>query len=660
MKEKQAIKKLILEKFSLNYVEILEKIKEFSVISFDMFDTLVTRNVMYPTDIFTYVERLYRIKFGDLSFDFKRARIEAENRARQEVNREVTLTEIYVVLNEMTGKNCDSYMQVEKYCEILFMEPRKEVKRIYEECIRQKKKVYIISDMYMDKEIITEILYKCGYSEWTKLYISSDIGTTKRTGELFRFFLDKEKLSPHDVVHIGDSIRSDYLMPKRYHLKSILLENKRATSLFDKKNSIGLNQQEWVDYTMLETFSMNHLSKIDGFPYVVGYNVLGPILYAFSKWLDKIVQNEKPDCIVFMAREGMTLKRAYEQISSQKSMKIKYLRTSRRSVAYPKLIKAETIADLLKIMPVKRNEDLSGLLSLLRLDDKVVWNKLEKLGCNTEMPVEDISQKAFDILKDYICEKALLQEKYLKQYLEQNDINGNILIVDIGWRGTTQHFLSEFCDEIIPEKKIRIKGCYVGVLPDNKQKTFAKDLKYGYWFDQFHDEELGDLVAISRLACELLFMHNEGSTTHYTEANNEIIPNMDAIEFSDEDIRSIQTVQNAAIDFINEFQNSEIKDIVNITPKLTLAKYFKFGIRPNKESLVFIDTFHYTESGKVYSYKAKHFWHYLTNPNKLKIDFSNTAWKTGFMRECFGMDLPYYKFLIKLRRMDQRRSLRKV
>ena len=141
MKEKQAIKKLILEKFSLNYVEILEKIKEFSVISFDMFDTLVTRNVMYPTDIFTYVERLYRIKFGDLSFDFKRARIEAENRARQEVNREVTLTEIYVVLNEMTGKNCDSYMQVEKYCEILFMEPRKEVKRIYEECIRQKKKV---------------------------------------------------------------------------------------------------------------------------------------------------------------------------------------------------------------------------------------------------------------------------------------------------------------------------------------------------------------------------------------------------------------------------------------------------------------------------------------------------------------------------------------
>ncbi len=623
-----------------------------------MFDTLVTRNVMGPVDIYTYVERIYQINFGNIPFDYKKLRIDAERRARGKIRREITLAEIYDELKVITGQDCDAFMQAEKQCELLFTETRKDIEDIYKECIRQRKKIYILSDMYLDKETITEILHKCGYSNWTGLYLSSESGTTKRTGGLYKLFLDQENLSPDNVLHIGDSIKSDYLKSRQYYLKPLLLENKRSTPFFDPKNPTGLDGQEWIDYTSLQTFCNNHLRGEKEFPYILGYSVLGPVLYAFSKWLNEIMLNEKANCLAFMAREGMVLKKAYDRMFPHESVPRIYLKTSRRSVAYPELLKARTISDVLDILPVKRNEDLNGLLELLRLNDESVWKQLNCFGYTPQTPIRSVSGKAFEILKDAMHEKALQQEECLKKYLDQNGIFGTVLAADIGWRGTTQHFLSKFCAVNMPEKNVCIKGCYVGVLTDNKLSSFSNDPKAGYWFDENHNVEWEYIVAISRMACELLFMPGEGSTTYYIEKDGKIIPQMDPLEFSDADLCKIRIVQDAAFDFIDTFQNSGIKEMINITPKITLANYFRFGIRPSKESLDFINNFHYTEAGAVYSYKAERFWKYLTKPRKWIKDFSNTAWKTGFMRQCFYLDLPYYKFLVWLRQVDQRRTLR--
>ena len=653
---KRQVKEIVWRYFSSDPAKIKNIIRDFAVVSFDMFDTLVTRNVMDPTDIFSYVEILYHKKFGDIPFDFKGKRIEAEKKARQNVQREITLAEIYASLEALTGQNCSTFLELEKQCEFLFIEPRKDMRLVYEECIRQKKKIYILSDMYLSKETITALLHKCGYFDWTGLYVSSNIGATKRNGELYKLFLASEHLSPQTILHIGDSIKSDYLRSGQYHLKSILLENRRGTIFFDRKNSGELNEREWLGYTALQSFCNNQLRGINDFSYILGYSVLGPVLFGFSRWLNEIVQEEKPDCLAFMAREGMMLKKAYERMFPQSPVPVGYLRTSRRSVAYPELLGAETLSDLLHILPVKRNEDLNGLLELLRLNNNHVWKQLEKFGYTPYTSVANVSPDILGILKDAIHEKAMHQKEYLRGYLEQNNIYGNVLAADIGWRGTTLHYLSRFCSANMPEKNIQIKGCYVGVLEDNKQKSFSRDPKVGYWFDKAHKEEWGYIVSVSRMACELLFMPDEGSTTHYADKDGNIVPCMDPLEFSGSDICKIQVLQDAALDFIDAFQDSSIKEMIHITPQMTLASYFRFGIRPNKESLGFINTFHYTESGAIYSYKTKRFWTYLTKPHKLIKDFSNTAWKTGFMRECFYVDLPYYKFLVWLRRCDQIRS----
>lgn len=60
--------------------KILKEIKNYDIVSFDIFDTLLKRNVKEPTDVFSYMEKKYQIN------GFREKRIEAEKAARKKKN----------------------------------------------------------------------------------------------------------------------------------------------------------------------------------------------------------------------------------------------------------------------------------------------------------------------------------------------------------------------------------------------------------------------------------------------------------------------------------------------------------------------------------------------------------------------------------------------
>ena len=56
------------------------------------------------------------------------------------------------------------------------------------------------------------------------MYVSSEYALTKRTGKLFKKVLeDLEFVSPDEVLHIGDNLRSDWIRPKLIGMKTILV-----------------------------------------------------------------------------------------------------------------------------------------------------------------------------------------------------------------------------------------------------------------------------------------------------------------------------------------------------------------------------------------------------------------------------------------------------
>lgn len=208
-------------------INLLRKyiIKYFNTISFDIFDTLLIRNVNDPRDIFKIVGNKYFQSDVDA---FVRNRIEAEKQARKfEQEGEVSLSQIYNVLKEKYPNIYLSDVQIyEENVEIELISIRKNVADLYYDAIRNHKKVYLITDMYLSENIIKKMLIKCGINEYDRLYISNIYKMTKKTGSLFDKFINDNKIICKKHLHIGDSFKSDFIEARKKKMKSLLVYRK--------------------------------------------------------------------------------------------------------------------------------------------------------------------------------------------------------------------------------------------------------------------------------------------------------------------------------------------------------------------------------------------------------------------------------------------------
>ena len=75
-------------------VKIIEGLERYEVISFDIFDTLIKRNVKHPEDIFSLVEIVFNNREKEKIQNFKEVRIKAYYEAAQK-NKNCNLDDIY-------------------------------------------------------------------------------------------------------------------------------------------------------------------------------------------------------------------------------------------------------------------------------------------------------------------------------------------------------------------------------------------------------------------------------------------------------------------------------------------------------------------------------------------------------------------------------------
>ena len=188
------------EEYSLD--RLYELIEGNDVISFDVFDTLVMRTVYYNKDVFRIVAENYK------EIDhFYEARIAAE---RELTESEYPFIEkIYSAVSEKTGISkvlAGEIADFEILTEKSVIVPRLKMTELFHHCKTLGKKVYIISDMYLHKAQLEEILYKSGVYGYDKLFVSCEYNTSKPQN-LFDRFLDEVKAKRY--LHIGDNTECD-------------------------------------------------------------------------------------------------------------------------------------------------------------------------------------------------------------------------------------------------------------------------------------------------------------------------------------------------------------------------------------------------------------------------------------------------------------------
>ena len=302
------------------YVPFLSKIKRdidrAEIVSFDVFDTLLLRPYTDPKHLFVHVEEISNTPF------FSRFRIDAEAKARRKNpdRQDITFDDIY---NEMDDVY-KSMKRAESDMEMRVLTRNPEMKQVWDYAKSEGKKIIIASDMYLPTDFIARALAKNGFADYDRIYVSGDLGKTKRRGAMYRHILDDLGVNPAKILHVGDNPRSDYKPAKKFGIKTApytrvveqyLAANRRAKA-FHKKTAGNFGASVMTSM-MAWRWQKKALGLIASDYWTdLGYEYAGPAIYGYMRWVEKESKLRGIEQLLFVARDGWTPQKAFDSFNS--------------------------------------------------------------------------------------------------------------------------------------------------------------------------------------------------------------------------------------------------------------------------------------------------------------------------------------------------------
>lgn len=601
-----------------------EKIEQSDVISFDIFDTLVCRKVSEPSDVFSLVEIWYNKEHNEKISDFRATRIEAERSCRKNGGREITLEQIYENLFLRYGESVGELKDIEKSIEKDVSYRRTDIYRLYQYAVRKKKKVLLISDMYLPQKIIEQILEKNHIRNYRALYVSSESGYKKNDGSLYRLIRKTERLGVESRwLHFGDNIKSDVLQAGRYGIHPVLVKKKNRY-----RNNNQMPKKEYG--SARERF---------------GYNILGPLMFGYSVWLHEMFIENGIKKVFFFSREGYFIQKCCEKLFDGSDICSGYLYVSRKSLLQPILGEPDIIGKLENFRPVG-NKNAYEYLSSLGIYGGDAENFLRKNGLSKGSnagKIVRIKNRLSKILK----ENGKNTLGMLTAYLAQEGVNGKFAIVDVGWTGTMQIALNKVLDMVGIWHETY--GFFMG--QHSEMKEFARfGIRNKGWLCGYDGpKSIQNFLLSGNCLLELLLMAPHGTTAGYKkDREGKVIPVLEINEFS-KTYGVIEEIQKAALEFVHD-----CRFMMNDGTKRNPCDYFenlkKFLSNPDAEFVGIFGDMEFNDSGlrKIAPVCRSR------NPIKQIQGYYRSFWKIGYLKRNVPIRLPYISFYILTRSIAKR------
>lgn len=350
------------------YENIKKQISGSTIVTFDVFDTLIQRPFWNPSDIFELLN-VYAQKIFSLTdtIDFSIYRKKAEKLTRNKVYKlyrrnEVTLDEIYQTLSQEFGFDqtlLDNIKDYEINLEKKFVYARESGLELFELARHLDKDVFIISDMYLPQNVIKEILYKIGVQD-VEVRVSSSNFKTKSSGEAYEF-LKGLGVPFEKILHIGDNYESDFekakaigfnaaLLPKAvdvfqgayrdlyegrvfnkvYEEGFALVDSRQSMNFFSTRCQLALVANQFFD----NPYRSNNRSDFLSSHFLAGFMCLGMLNFGMCTWLEEKIRGNGYKSINFVARDGWLTMRCFQMLTEDlaKDYKVNYFPVSRRAL----------------------------------------------------------------------------------------------------------------------------------------------------------------------------------------------------------------------------------------------------------------------------------------------------------------------------------------
>lgn len=602
---------------------VIKKINKAEVISFDIFDTLIKRNLSRPTQLFDFVEKEYNKRFPDNCISgFREKRIAGEKEARSRVpGQEVSLKDIYdCIAGVGESKEKRELQALELQEEIRFCEPNRYGVELFDLCKKLSKRIVFISDMYLPRDTIESMLNKCEIRGYEKLYLSSEIGIQKKDGKLYEYAINDMSVEPSCIVHIGDNKKTDILMARVKGLKSIHIDHFHSYMSFATQDDL----RKTTDVVL--PFINNNISKYseetDEFRW--GYEALGPLLVGFCNWIHEYSEQKNYDRLFFLARDMYLFIKVYRLYYPEDVERISYLELSRRSMRRAYVLQKDNLFAVFDTMP-RGKYTMSEVVSSvgLKWEDLVNHDAVRMKQVAPDESISSFEQPSisFCILSSIVISLLRNTDDYAVSYLEQEGFlgAGKHAIVDIGWHASTQNMLEVICEK-------PVTGLYFG---NSKRNTFSEMEMYGYWYNVEDEKQALPFISMTYILETMLFA-KIGSTISYRNEAGRILPVYNTCENSDFDI--IGRFQTGAMKFASDYY-SFFGNTQPIKKEDAIRGIVELAFRPSLEQAkVFADLSY--EDGKISNMgKAKKTSYYCFHPKAFLTDYASAKWKEGFIKQ---------------------------
>ena len=340
-------------------------ISSYDVVSFDIFDTLLLRSYLTPTDLFERME----MESGFLGFASARKAADYESVMRaQKTMRDATIDDAYALMPMKFQKLKTKEMKMEKECLVA----NAEVVSVWNKSGELGKRRVIMSDMYLPSEFLKTVLRNNGIDGWDGFYVSSDCGMRKSSGQLYKRMLREQAVASGRVLHIGDNEESDVAIPRSmgiqaYHYGKVvdsLISTNPFLQLFLSTDSSLVARRlvasvcvAWHNY-MVAHIDYPYWARIGG--------LLGSVMAAaYVTFIVQRVRKWKIDHLLFVARDGYVLEKIFNVIAPE-------VRTT--YVYAPRLVKNSDnlqvhaeYADYIRMLGIRNSESIAVV-------DSVSWH----------------------------------------------------------------------------------------------------------------------------------------------------------------------------------------------------------------------------------------------------------------------------------------------
>lgn len=645
------------------------------VVSFDIFDTLLTRLAAHPKDVFGVARELVNEK-GQyfVGANFYQQRVAAEEAVREKSEAaDVTLASIYRELAEQFAYPkpvVNALMEAELEAEQRLLRPDASSVALYEFARQQRKTIIITSDMYLPKRSIEQLLRKNGIDSWQAIIVSGDDGVAKADGSAFAHLI--EKYPGKKIIHIGDNIHSDVNWPQRFGLTTIhtreTLEDMshelrpidravdagyRYRYTLTKESASGEDIRRDLLTGLLARYSGRY-GEVRSVAEYIGYGFLGPLLVAAAQQVQWQARQNGNDKVFFLARDGYILREAYNELFKKAALPNDYMLGSRRLLVFPDVAIQGTTKELMSVVAGAGAINVGKLLRYFAIDpnDRRVRAALNAMNIDLETTLDAtdgaVMAKTFALMIEPLLKTtALREQKLLTSYFAQIGIDTakTPLLCDIGWNGTMQRSISRLLQK-------PVDAVYLGLYHSKTSQKLPNGTAAVV--------DMRQLAEGARQAVETMFY--EGGTlmleTIITNPHQATIIGLEpdkkgilqAVEgdhdFNAEQRNTIASLQAAALEFVRDFRDlqlpASLKTLSGYDALWLLERYWN---HPSDTVAQFFGEMPYylTASADPYQIGSP----FATGETARKLSdqelqqaYDTAVWKQGFLKNCQRLGIP--------------------